>query len=377
MEDVYLNFININFNSLKIKDLSFSKEIREEIFVKSARHCCVCHKPAGLNMEIHHIKPKKQGGDDSFENAIALCFDCHSDAGHYFAGHPKGSKLSPEELRKHKESWFAQVEKYGIEIPSNEVIELIVENKDFDGIFRPIFIKEETLYFDRESQKKLYELAGKNPMDTLNKIKEMDDFNSPFYDSKLKNVENYDEFLDYLSSDDYEFEDELSNTNCQPVTYHLNGLRFSTYKEINLSNCVLDLRLKNVSPQVLENYKLYLKFNNVVEVDSVDKQKKYLDTYEYKYNVKFTEKFKCQFVPENEILVQKDSIRIDSVCFRASHHTKSISIDWEFFARNIHKTGRIEFQIVPEFEKSEKAKYINLEEEKESTIRILPKLKFD
>jgi 5-methylcytosine-specific restriction endonuclease McrA len=66
--------------------MSFSEKIRQEIFVRSARHCCVCHKAKGLNIEVHHIKPRSQGGDDTLENAIALCFDCHADAGHYFAG---------------------------------------------------------------------------------------------------------------------------------------------------------------------------------------------------------------------------------------------------------------------------------------------------
>ena len=78
--------------------MGFPSKIREDIFVKSARHCCVCHRYKGIKVEIHHILPKKQGGEDTFENAISLCFDCHSDAGHYFAGHPKGSKFSPEEL---------------------------------------------------------------------------------------------------------------------------------------------------------------------------------------------------------------------------------------------------------------------------------------
>ena len=84
--------------------MGFSNEIKDEILVKSARHCCVCHKAKGLNIEVHHINPRKQGGSDTLKNAIALCFDCHADAGHFFANHPKGSKLSPNELLKHKVS---------------------------------------------------------------------------------------------------------------------------------------------------------------------------------------------------------------------------------------------------------------------------------
>jgi len=86
--------------------LSFSNKIKEEILVASARHCCVCHRHKGVKVEVHHIVPKEQGGEDVYENAIALCFDCHSDAGHYYAKHPKGTKFSPSELRRHKEEWF-------------------------------------------------------------------------------------------------------------------------------------------------------------------------------------------------------------------------------------------------------------------------------
>ena len=77
--------------------MGFSQKIKEDILVASARHCCVCRRYRGVKIEIHHIKPEEQGGEDSFENAIALCFDCHADAGHYFAKHPKGVKISPTE----------------------------------------------------------------------------------------------------------------------------------------------------------------------------------------------------------------------------------------------------------------------------------------
>ncbi len=94
--------------------MAFSKKVKDEIFVLSARHCCVCHKSKGIKLEIHHITPKQQGGLDTIENAICLCFDCHADAGHYFSGHPKGSKFSPQELIKHKEVWFKIVREHKI-----------------------------------------------------------------------------------------------------------------------------------------------------------------------------------------------------------------------------------------------------------------------
>lgn len=90
--------------------MAFSRKIIEECMVKSARCCCVCHKQKGLNIEVHHIIPKAKGGQDTEDNAIALCFDCHADAGHYNPKHPRGTKLSPNELKRHKENWYGKVE---------------------------------------------------------------------------------------------------------------------------------------------------------------------------------------------------------------------------------------------------------------------------
>ncbi len=69
--------------------MGFPKKVRDAALVASARYCCVCHRITGLNIEVHHIIPQEQQGKDTLDNAIALCFDCHADAGHYFAKHPK------------------------------------------------------------------------------------------------------------------------------------------------------------------------------------------------------------------------------------------------------------------------------------------------
>ncbi len=357
--------------------MGFSKKVKEEIFVLSARHCCVCHKSAGLNIEVHHIKPKKQGGLDTLDNAIALCFDCHADAGHYFADHPKGSKLSPEELLKHKLAWFDIVKKNKIKAPKEALIELTVANENFSGIFEPIFIKEETRYIDRDSMKRIYELTGKDSMDIVNELKEKNDPFGAFYNPYLNKVNNYDELLDYLSNDDLILDDELTNTDCQPVSHELNMRTFRKYKEINKSNCVLKLRLKNISEEVIENYKLYLLFENVVEVDSVTKRREYLDSYEYSYNVFFDDNFKGEFIPDYEVLVQNDSVNIDDICFRTLSSTKNITIHWELFARNVSTKGKIELRIEPKFELSERDKYVKKEDLKDPTIRILPYYEYE
>lgn len=49
-------------------------------------------------------------GDDTFENCIPLCFDCHAEVEHYNEQHPRGRKFCESELRKHRDTWFSKVE---------------------------------------------------------------------------------------------------------------------------------------------------------------------------------------------------------------------------------------------------------------------------
>jgi len=70
------------------------------------RRCCVCHRFCGIKIEIHHIQPSEAGGDDSIENAIPLCFECHAEVQLYNDKHPRGRKFRPEELLQHKEQWL-------------------------------------------------------------------------------------------------------------------------------------------------------------------------------------------------------------------------------------------------------------------------------
>jgi len=97
----------------------FPSQIREQALVLAARHCCVCRRYKGLGVEVHHIKPKAEGGSDLLDNAIVLCFDCHMNAGHYNPQHPKGTKYSRSELQKQREAWYAIVQKGGIAEPSS------------------------------------------------------------------------------------------------------------------------------------------------------------------------------------------------------------------------------------------------------------------
>ena len=97
----------------------FSDDIKLKAMVACGRRCCICHKFCGNNMEVHHIKAKADGGPDTFENAIPLCFDCHAMVRQYDPKHPKGIKFSEKELIQHRDSWYAAV-KAGIQKSEEE-----------------------------------------------------------------------------------------------------------------------------------------------------------------------------------------------------------------------------------------------------------------
>ncbi|SDL88760.1 HNH endonuclease [Kriegella aquimaris] len=329
-------------------------------------------------MEIHHIHPKEKGGEDTFENAIPLCFDCHCDAGHYNPKHPKGLKFSPEELRKHKTRWFQKVQDNNIQPPKVELVKLSFQDSDFDGVFKPVFVKEVTIYNDRNLHKRTYELLGKDPMEFLIDFKKKNDPFSPYSIQFLNKIETYDDYIDFLNEDKIELDDIEKNKDCQPIVHSAPGLiNFSSRTEINLSNCVLSLKLSNIGDEVLEDYKVYLTFINASSIDSVNKKRTFYDLHEYSYNVLFDRDGKGEFEPNSNVLVQKDSVLIDDICFRVKPDTKEVIIDWQFLARGYSTNGSIKLKIESVIEDVEKNKFVEKPEEMDEKIRFLPKLDFN
>ncbi|MBN1273435.1 MAG: HNH endonuclease [Candidatus Aminicenantes bacterium] len=108
--------------------MTFPHDIREKALVASGRRCCLCHKFCGTKIECHHIIEIADGGLDTFDNCIPLCFDCHSDMGSYDPKHPKGTKYSPSELKKHRDLWYEKIAKGGgvIELPEHRKVDTII-----------------------------------------------------------------------------------------------------------------------------------------------------------------------------------------------------------------------------------------------------------
>src|SRR5437667_11791297 len=100
-----------------IREMPFPAEVRERALVAAARHCCVCHRYKGVKVEVHHIIPESDDGPNDLDNAIPLCLDCHTDAGHYNPRHPRGTKFSPTELKVARDTWYEIVWRGSIEPP--------------------------------------------------------------------------------------------------------------------------------------------------------------------------------------------------------------------------------------------------------------------
>ncbi|MGO9020866.1 MAG: HNH endonuclease [Syntrophobacteraceae bacterium] len=92
----------------------FHPSVVESVLIKCRRHCCVCGQWCGQKIEVHHIG---SSDDDSEDNAIALCFDCHADVGHYNPKHPKGRKYSISELKKLRDLTYSKYSQIIPDIP--------------------------------------------------------------------------------------------------------------------------------------------------------------------------------------------------------------------------------------------------------------------
>ncbi len=89
----------------------FSEKDKLKCLLWCDRHCCLCGKPTGFNIEIAHIRPKMGNSKelDNIDNAIPLCYYCHGEIGRYNDKHPRGDKYREKELKTRREQIY---EKY-------------------------------------------------------------------------------------------------------------------------------------------------------------------------------------------------------------------------------------------------------------------------
>jgi len=124
--------------------MAFPQSVADRALAACGRCCCICHKFCGVKMELHHIHQHADGGEDTFENCIPLCFDCHAEMGKGDPHHPKGKRYSEQELRLHRDNWYARNEPTNGQGSSSlhttqgitpHAIVLSYENSAFSGTF--------------------------------------------------------------------------------------------------------------------------------------------------------------------------------------------------------------------------------------------------
>lgn len=339
----------------------FSGKIVKDLMVKSARHCCVCHKTARRDLEIHHIIPKSQGGEDTYENAIVLCFECHSAAGHYNPKHSKGTKLSPVELIHHREKWYTMVQENKIKPRPEYNTKLIIVKENSNEIFEPLFVEYIITYGDKREHIELFKEVYQSPNDMYKKMKE--EFN--FEDESLKDFKTFEEYVDTICYDESNFKGYLESfkDNIQPISHSIGGTSkfnlFEKTKTHNLSICCLKLQFQNFGPDVLEDYKLYLNFENIITADTINKRTEVFDLYKYNYNVHFKGEANAEFKPETPILVQNDFVDLDPICFAVIPKKRTSYLNWELKARNYEDSGRISLKINPIIERIDLTSFVN------------------
>lgn len=86
--------------------MPFPPSVRRKVLLWCDRHCCLCKRPCGLDIEVDHLIPSDDGGRDDVENALPLCFDCHARVHRYNDRHPRGTKYFHLELRARRDQVY-------------------------------------------------------------------------------------------------------------------------------------------------------------------------------------------------------------------------------------------------------------------------------
>lgn len=109
--------------------MPFDDKIRNKVLLWCDRHCCLCKKACGVNIEVHHITPESKGGKSDLDNAIPLCFECHSNVGSYNAEHPRGTKYKPDELKARREQIYEEYTRHLVPPLHYEITQVLPDGR--------------------------------------------------------------------------------------------------------------------------------------------------------------------------------------------------------------------------------------------------------
>ena len=181
--------------------MAFSAQIKEQALLLCSRHCCLCHKYCGLKIELHHIVHASEGGDDTLENCIPLCFDCHGDMRSYDHHHPKGTKYTLSELRQHRDAWYSKCQ--NSPAPTYFAVSLHLDQQTFSDIKEALPYSGVIRFLEQHDFGAPFKL---DRLDPLYKFAEQSgDPSAEFLDSDLEGmrselIRSISEFANYLST---------------------------------------------------------------------------------------------------------------------------------------------------------------------------------
>ena len=119
--------------------MGFDKLEAAKLLVDCGRRCCICGERHKL--QLHHIKPKDDGGTDNIDNAIPLCPNCHDEVHIKYSPGRITKGYSGEELRIHRQQMILRVK-------SGTTTGLVEQNSGF--IILEEYIKaQHDLVFDK------------------------------------------------------------------------------------------------------------------------------------------------------------------------------------------------------------------------------------
>jgi hypothetical protein len=86
----------------------FNDATKIKVLLWSNRHCCLCGKVSGSDLEVHHIIPLENKGTNHVDNAIPLCYNCHGNVMKYNPRHPRGNKYRVDELKSRRDQVYEE-----------------------------------------------------------------------------------------------------------------------------------------------------------------------------------------------------------------------------------------------------------------------------
>lgn len=154
--------------------MSFPEKVANEALLSCERCCCICHKFCGTKIELHHIKQAADGGENTLDNCIPLCFDCHADMGNADPKHPKGKHYTESELKGHRDKWYDKVNSSSVSIPNATIVDADI--KLFQEICN-IFTGDIRVWLSKQ------DMGGAHPSDIFTPLVRLQyECNDPFFE---------------------------------------------------------------------------------------------------------------------------------------------------------------------------------------------------